>query len=73
MNAVQACHDGNTARIDALEDRLTQTELRRANDIVAGYQQWAYERNRCAIGGGVEARTEEKSWSCKKHFFFNWL
>lgn len=49
MNGVQACHDANTGRIDALEDRLTQTELRRANDLVAGYQQWYYERNRSRI------------------------
>jgi hypothetical protein len=49
MNAVQACHDANTGKIDALEDRLTQTELRRANDLVAGYQQWSYERNRSRV------------------------
>ncbi|CAG9466392.1 unnamed protein product [Pedinophyceae sp. YPF-701] len=46
MSTVQACHDGITSRIDALDDKLVSEEARRAQELSAWYGEWAYKRNR---------------------------
>uniref|UniRef100_A0A7S3QZF4 Dynein regulatory complex subunit 3 n=2 Tax=Dunaliella tertiolecta TaxID=3047 RepID=A0A7S3QZF4_DUNTE len=49
MNALQASHEAHTVQIDSLEDRLVNTELKRANDLVAHNYAWAAKRNRDRI------------------------
>ena len=46
MNAIQASHDAHTTRIDALEDKLVNQEIRLANDLVAGTVRSEAKRNR---------------------------
>ncbi|MEW5300612.1 MAG: hypothetical protein WDW36_003530 [Sanguina aurantia] len=49
LNALQTSHDAHMAKIDGLEDRLTSTELRRANELTSGNVVWAHKRNRDRI------------------------
>lgn len=49
MNSLQASHDAHCGRIDALEDRLVNAELRSANDLNASNGMWAAKRNRDRI------------------------
>ena len=46
VNALQASHDSHTGRIDALEDRLVNQELKTANDLAMANMQSEYRRNR---------------------------
>jgi len=49
VNALQTSHDSHCVRIDALEDRLTSTEMRSANELTHGNAMWAAKRNRDRI------------------------
>lgn len=49
MNALQASHDVHMQKIDALEDRLVNGELRNANDLTSSNITWAAKRNRDRI------------------------
>jgi hypothetical protein len=46
VNALQASHDAHTGKIDSLEDRLINQELKRANDLAMANMQSEYRRNR---------------------------
>ncbi len=42
----QTSHDAHIQRIDALEDRLTASEIRRANELADGNSKWEAQRHR---------------------------
>lgn len=46
LNAIQASHDAHTTKIDGLEDKLGNGEVKRLNDLIAGLKQWESKRNR---------------------------
>jgi len=46
LNAIQASHDAHTTKIDGLEDKLGNGEVKRLNDLIAGIRQWESKRNR---------------------------
>lgn len=48
-SALQASHDAHTSKIDGLEDRLINTELRSANELIHTNTMWAAKRNRDRI------------------------
>eukprot|EP00798_Chlamydomonas_sp_ICE-L_P017192 gene17192-23510_t len=47
--AMWASHDYHTQKIDTLEDRLVNTELKKANDLATSNVLWAAKRNRDRI------------------------
>mmetsp|Transcript_30137 Transcript_30137/g.55076 ORF Transcript_30137/g.55076 Transcript_30137/m.55076 type:complete len:526 (-) Transcript_30137:137-1714(-) len=49
MNALQASHDSHLQRIDALEDRLVNKEIKSATEMSMKNAQWAAKRNRDRI------------------------
>ena len=48
-NALQSAQETHTSKLDALEDTLVHTEMKRAVDLVAKHTDWAYTRNRNRI------------------------
>lgn len=48
-SALQGSHELHTSKLDALEDTLIHTEMKRASALVAEHTHWAYERNRNRI------------------------
>lgn len=45
----QASHDAHTIKIDTLEDRLVNTEIRSANELAHTNAMWSAKRNRDRI------------------------
>jgi len=49
LNAIQASHDAHTSKIDALEDKLVNKEVRDAAELLGEYRAWESKRNRDRI------------------------